>query len=232
MRKLYLVPIIHSSADMGSLGPVLTEASARAIGPERWKEHQRVVAAFWDSIADFFSLPSSPAAQIFQDGMVAGGEDGRRVVQAGVREGSRNYEIIAGLLSRGAVLIKTEDIALVQKEYDFIKKISTAKSGRERETAAMRYRLAQRQLLEERDGFIVRTIAASLAENEPGVLFIGAYHEVLNRLPNDIKVTQIKEVTKVREYHKLLSKPEVKTAAQFQRLAEYLAAPVVFAGAD
>ena len=164
--------------------------------------------------------------------LVAAGEDDLKIVNEGVRQGSVNYAIISGLLRKGAILIKTEDIALVQREYSYLKKLTSAKSTREREAAALRYKLAQRKLLEDRDNFIAKTIDSPLKEGDTGVLFVGAYHEVLSKLPVDIRIVQVKEVAKVREYHKVLTNISVKTRVQYQQLAEYLVSPVLDTGTD
>ncbi|HEX7474722.1 MAG TPA: hypothetical protein VF318_02060 [Dehalococcoidales bacterium] len=227
MRKLFFVPIIHTPADMGTMGVVLSETSAAALGKELWEEHQKTVSRFWDSVSRFFNALQISNFKIYQDGLVAGGEDGLKIVAEGARQGSINYLIISGLLERGAVLIKTEDIGLVQREYSYIKKLIGAKSTRERETAASRYKLAQPKLLEDRDNFIAGTIKTTLTEGDTGVLFIGAYHNVLSKLPADIFIVQIKELTEVREYHRALTGLSIKTRAQYQQLAEYLGSPVL-----
>ncbi|MDO8715928.1 MAG: hypothetical protein Q7J73_03870 [Dehalococcoidales bacterium] len=232
MRKLFFVPIIHSPADMGTIGTLLSETSAAALGEELWDEHQKTVSRFWDSVSRFFDSLQLCNFKIYQDGLVAAGEDGLKIINEGVRQGSVNYEIISGLLQREAILIKTEDIALVQREYNYIKNLTVAKSTRERETATSRYKLAQRKLLEDRDNFIARTIESTLKEGDTGVLFIGAYHEILSKLPVDIRIVQVKEVNKVREYHRVLTNISVKTRVQYQQLAEYLVSPVLETGAD
>lgn len=232
MRKVYLVPIIHTRSDMGSIAPILSEISAVALGKELWDKHRETISKFWDSVSRFFNSLQICNSKVYQDGLVAAGEDGLRIVNEGVKQGSVNYEIISGLLRRGAILIKTEDIALVQREYSYIKKLTSAKSPRERETTALRYKLAQRKLLEDRDNFIARTIESTLKEGDTGVLFIGAYHEILSKLPADIRIVQVKEVTKVREYHRVLTNISVKTRVQYQQLAEYLVSPVLDTGTD
>jgi len=232
MRKLDVIPIIHTNADMGSIGQALSEESSIALGEEIWRKNKEIVAGFWESIARFFNNTDIKATKIYQDGMVGDGVVGLTIVNEGVRQGSVNYQIIAGLLRKGAILIKTEDIALVKREYSYIKKLTSAKSTRERETAALKYKLAQHQLLEARDSFIARTIASTLKEGDIGILFIGAYHEVLSKLPVDIHIVQIKEVTKVKEYHRILSNISAKTQVQYQQLAEYLVSPVLYTGTD
>ncbi len=227
MRKLYLVPIIHTGSDMGSVARMLSERGAAVLGKELWHRHQETVSGFWDSITEFFSSLEVSGSKVYQDGLVASGEGGLRIVNEGVKSGSVNYRIIAGLLDRGAVLIRTEDISLIKREHAYITKLASAKSLLEREAAALRYRLAQRRLLEERDNSIARVIGGTLKEGETGILFIGAYHDVLHKLPADIRVVQVKEVAKVREYHMLLAGMGSRIQGQhLNQLAQYLVSPV------
>jgi hypothetical protein len=226
MRKLFFVPIIHSPADMGTMGAVLSETSAAALGPEVWDSHQKTISGFWEAISQFFNSLPAFHYKIFQDGLIAGGENGLRIVNEGVRLGSVNYMVISNLLARGAGLIKTEDIVLIQQEYDYLKKLTNAKSKSELKTAAQRYRLAQTKLIQKRDAFIARTIDSNLIDNDTGVLFIGAYHDVLAKLPVDIQITEVKELAKIREYHQLLRNMTSKTGHQYQELALYLSSPV------
>ncbi|MBI4304272.1 MAG: hypothetical protein HY665_08065 [Chloroflexi bacterium] len=227
MRKLYLVPIIHTSSDMGSLALAISERGAAALGKEVWRRHQETVSGFWDSIAQFFNSLEVDGFKIYQDGLVADGKDGLQIVDEGMRRGSANYALISSLLQSGAVLITTEDISLVKREHGYITELIRAKSLLERETAALRYKLAQRKLLEERDDFIAKKIDMTLQEGDTGVLFIGAYHDVSSRLPADILVVEIKEATRVKEYHTLLTAISARKQSQrLQQLAEYLVSPI------
>ena len=214
---------------MGTLADVLSKTSCLSPwGLMFGYKHQQTVSFFWEIIAHFFQSRDIVITKIYQDGLVAaGGENGLKIINEGVRLGSPNYQIIADLLGRGATLVKTEDIILVQKEYNYLKKMTSAHSYRERETAALSYKLAQHQMLEERDNYIARMIDSTLVESDSGVLFIGAYHEVMPKLPGDIHVIQVKDIAKVREYHSLLSGLSVKTQTRFQQLAEYLVLPVL-----
>jgi hypothetical protein len=225
VRKLYFVPVIHMSADMGSLAAALDERATAELGQELWHKHKEVVSGFWESIAQFFALLDVGGFKVYQDGLVADGDDGLRIVNQGVKEGSRNYEIVSHLLRRGATLVRTEDISLVKKEYDLITKMAQAKSLHQREVASLRYRLARGRLLEQRDGSIAARINGTLKEGETGILFVGAYHHVLPKLAADIEVTQVKEVAKVREYHQLLAGPR-RQGNHAKQLAEYLISPV------
>jgi hypothetical protein len=225
VRKLYLVPIVHTSADMGCAAAALDERASAQLGREVWQEHKETVSGFWDSIAQFFESLDVNGFKVYQDGMVANGEAALRIIRNGVSRGSRNYEILGKLLKRGAVLMKTEDIALVKQEHTFITKMTRSSSRREKEAAALRYKLAQNRLLKQRDGFIARRVQETLGEKETGILFIGAYHDVLSKLPDDIKVIQVKDVARVREYHKTVATWN-RDDQRFHELAEYLCAPV------
>lgn len=226
MRKLYFVPIIHMSADMGSVAPALDERATAELGPELWQKHKEVISGFWDSIARFFDSLDVTGFKVYQDGLIADGEGALKIVNQGVREGSPNYEIILHLLQRGATLVKTEDISLVKEEYAYVTKMAQAKSLRQREITALRYRLAQGRLLQQRDIFIATRINETLKEGETGILFIGAYHNVVPRLAADIKVIQVKEVAKVKAYHQALTKAR-KYDQRLHEFAGYLTSSIV-----
>ena len=225
MRKLYLVPILHMSADMGTLASSLDETARTELGQEVWRKRQETVSTYWDCIARFFDSIDAKRFKVYQDGMVVDGVDGLRIVAEGISQGSKNFEVIGELLERGAALVKTEDPGLVKQEYTYVARIAHARSRKEREVWALRYRLAQGRLLKQRDHSIAERINETLYEGETGVLFVGAYHEVLAMLPADIQVIHVKDLARVREYHKayLASKGH---GQHLQQLADYLASPV------
>jgi len=225
MKKLYLIPIIHTSADMGSLAPTLDKKASVELQPELWQKHKEIVVGFWDSISRFVDSLNVNGYRVYQDGLVTDGMEGLRIIREGIRQGSRNYDIVGKLLERGAVLVKTEDLSLVKQEYSHITKMTGSKSLKERGAAALRYKLAKGKLLKQRDDFIAKRIAESLGEGETGILFIGAYHNITPNLPADIKVVRVKEVDKVREYYTaLISKG--RWDQYLQELSEYLVSPV------
>ena len=168
MRKLYLVPIIHMSADMGSVSSALDDTANAKLTPELWQRHKDVVSVFWDSISRFFDSLNVNGFKVYQDGLVADGEDGLRIVRESVSQGSKNYEIVGRLLERGAVLVKTESLSLVKQEYNYITKMTRSKSLKEREVAALRYKLARGKILKQRDEFIAGRINETLTEGETG----------------------------------------------------------------
>ena len=222
MRSLYVIPIIHMGADMGSMASTLDEGAAAGLPPGLWQRHKDVVSAFWDSISRFLDGLDVCGFKVYQDGLVAGDAAGLRIVREGIGQGSKNFEIIGRLLEQGAVLVKTESLPLVKQEYGYITRMARASSVKEKEVAALRYKLACSQLLKQRDEIIASRVNETLAEGETGILFIGAYHDVCRRLAPDIRVSQVKEVTRVRQYHQSLTGHQ----EQLRELGEYLVSPV------
>ena len=91
--------------------------------------------------------------------------------------------------------------------------------------ASLRYKLIENKLLKERDNFIANRIDETLGDRETGILFIGAYHDVIPKLPQDIEIKEVKKTEKVKEYQKLLSNLR-QGKEHFRRLTEYLISPV------
>jgi len=210
---------------MGSLASTLDDTANAKLMPEFWQRHKEIVSVFWDSIGRFLDSLNVNGFKIYQDGMIADGEEGLRVVRESVSQGSKNYEIVGRLLERGAILVKTEALSLVRQEYSYITKMTHSRSLKEREVAALRYKLARGRLLKQRDEFMAGRINETLAAGETGILFIGAYHDVSHRLAPEIKVAQVKEMVRVKDYHKSLINTR-RYDQYLQSLGEYLTSPV------
>ena len=221
MRTLIYVPVIHTSADLGSLAKDVTKRGIADLGEDVWRQHQRTVEGFWDAISDYFISVDVSGMKVYQDGMVAEGDVGEKIVEEGVKSGSRNYELVARLLKRGAILVKTEDFNLVKEERDKLLKITQAKTKLEKLFGFIRYKLTKNTLLNKRDRFIAQRIDESLPQDQTGILFIGAYHNINPKLPRDIQIKKIKNVQKVREYHRLLPFYS-KNRKRFEELGRYL----------
>ena len=225
MKKLIYVPIIHTSADLGSLAKDVTKRGIAVLGMDVWEEHIKTVESFWDAITQYFDSMTVTGAKIYQDGMVAEGEVGEKIVEEGKKMGSKNYELVSRLLQKGAMLVKTEDFRLVKEERDRLLTISKAKSKFEKLVAFIKYILAKNRLLDKRDKFIARRIGQTLNHSEKGILFIGAYHNIKKRLPGDIQIKEIKDTQKVKEYQQLFPFYN-KQKERIKELSEYLISPV------
>jgi len=163
--------------------------------------------------------------KIYQDGMVADDEVGKKIAEDTAKAGSKNYELILRLLQRGAILMKTEDFKLVKKEYDKLLAITQAKSIMRKIIAFIRYKAVKSVLLNKRDAFIAKRIDETLEPEERGILFIGAFHKIKKRLPKSIQVREIKDTGKVKTYQRLLPFHN-KYREQFDKLGKYLVSGV------
>ncbi|MEK6689720.1 MAG: hypothetical protein AABY78_00280, partial [Nitrospirota bacterium] len=88
--------------------------------------------------------------------------------------------------------------------------------------AFIRYKLVKKRLLNKRDNYIAERIDETLNYGETGIIFIGAYHNIKEKLPKDIQITEIKDADKVREYQKLLPFCCNKNRERFEELGRYL----------
>ena len=221
MRNLIYVPVIHTSADLGSLAKDVAKRGVTGLGTEAWREHQMTVEGFWYALSLYFNYVDELGLKVYQDGMVAEGEIGAKIVGEGLRSGSKNYELVDRLLKQGAILIKTEDFKLVKEERDRLITIIQAKSTIEKIAAFIKYKFIKDRLLRKRDKFIAQRINETLREQERGVLFIGAFHNVKKWLAKDIQIKEIKDTRKIREYYRLLPFYD-KHKERFEELSRYL----------
>jgi hypothetical protein len=193
MRKLILIRIVHTSSDMGSMGEGLVKEGMAKMGREKWLENQRKIEKFWDELEkeiDGLGLDYSKT-RIYQDGLPCGGELGLRIVRETADKGSKNYQIVRKLIERGAAIEATESPELLRKEYEHIKAIIIAKTPEDKADATRRYDQIKDELMQERDAYIAKAIDISLNDNETGVLFIGAVHNVIPELAKDIEVKSL-----------------------------------------
>jgi len=225
MKSLIFVPIIHTIADLGSLAKYVSKRGIANLGQDLWELHRKTVDGFWDAISNYFDLIDVSGVKIYQDGMVADGEVGQKIVEEGLKSGSKNYELVSRLIKRGATLVKTDDFKLVKEERDRLLAITEAKSIIKKLLAFKKYKLVKNRLLNKRDKFIAKRITESLNQGERGIIFIGAYHNIKKRLPNDIQIREIKDTQKVREYQKILPFYN-KNKERFEELGKYLVSEI------
>lgn len=183
-RKLLYIPILHSSADLGSLSETLKKEYLARYGPHKWQEHVRKIEEFWDLvIRRVLSLPVNfRRVKIYQDGLPCCGCE-LDIVREVAAKGSKNHRLLLQLVSRGARLMGTEDPELLLEEHRLLKTTVERTGPIDSQTAA--------DLMRRRDAFIARRIAETLSEGETGLLFIGALHRVGELLPEDIQVTYL-----------------------------------------
>ncbi len=228
-RKLIYIPVIHSGSDMGSFADDIRKKGTSELGEVAWQAHIKTVEQYWDMIAEYCERPEldTKNLKIYQDGMVADGEIASKIIEDNLETGSRNYRIISMLIRKGADIVKTEDLSLVKKELDIHKSISESDSLLKKLFKLLIVKHKRKFLMKKRDAFIVESIDKTLQPDETGLLFLGAYHNILGKLPADIEVVQVKEISKVRQYHRLLPF-QTRYEKLFREINDYLTAPVYF----
>ncbi|MDP2723563.1 MAG: hypothetical protein Q8O72_12465 [Bacteroidales bacterium] len=224
MKTIIYVPIIHSIADMGSLGKELQQTSISRLGEIKWQTHVDTVNRYWNMIEAYIekNVRGVKGIKVYQDGMFVDGYPAMNIIQEGIKSGSKNSELVLKLIDQGAILVKTEDFKMVKDEYNGLQRILKSKNNLTKLFYILRFKIFKLINLKKRDRFIARRIAETLGENETGIAFIGAYHHVNKCLPEDINIIELKQVTKIRRYQKMLrSNASIKTE-KFESLVDYL----------
>jgi hypothetical protein len=209
---------------MGSLGKELKNKSVSELGENVWQKHTDTVNSYWDAIESYFENIDIyiKGIRIYQDGMFVEGEMAMKIIDEGIKSGSKNSEIVSKLIDRGAILIRTEDFNMVKDEYDGLQSILRSKTNIKKLFLLLRYKISKPIFLIRRDKFITGRIAETLGQNETGILFIGAYHNIMKRLPKDITVIELKEIAKIRKYQKAFQSDSKIKTLQLKQLTEYL----------
>jgi len=176
MARLIYVPVMHSSAEMGSAASAYKAAFVARFGEQKWQQRCDEFNAIWAAIAAAIdALALDPATlKLFQDSLPVCGKE-VALTRDLAAQGSNNHRLLAALVDKGATLVGTESPALLLEEYQLLQSAERAP-----EQAAA--------LLRKRDQFIAEHIDATLGEDETGLLFMGALHQVARFLPPRIRV--------------------------------------------
>ena len=179
MARLFYVPVLHSVPEMGSAAPAYKAAFVARYGEAKWAERTAKFDAIWRAIADSInSLKLDlPHVKLYQDSLPVCGKESELVKDLAA-QGSPNHQLLESLVHGGAKVVGTESPTLLLDEYKLMQ------SPRRNETKAA-------AILEARDRFIAKQIDATLADDEVGILFIGALHKVAQFLPQRIRVEYV-----------------------------------------
>ena len=183
MRKLILIPIIHTSVDLGSLSESVKAHYLKRFGPSVWNQREEIVTKLWNDIQEKINVLDIDykKVRIYQDGLPECGFE-QEIVGELAKAGSSNHQLILSLIDKGATLMGTEDPQLLIQEYQLQQQSKdTLHSHQEKTEEAAR-------LLEARDRFIVKRIDETLQAGETGLLFLGASHRLDTLNSTDIRV--------------------------------------------
>src|SRR5271165_4905287 len=183
MAHLLHVPVVHSSAEMGSAASGYKAAFIARFGEQKWRERSKEYTAIWHVIRDGIDRvikrrgAALPQVKLYQDSLPVCGQEVALVEQLAA-QGSENHKLLAELMQRGAILVGTESPKLLLDEYRLLQ----VPNHTEAQAAT---------LLEQRDRFIAERIDVTLGEQELGILFMGALHQVHHYLPPRITVEHL-----------------------------------------
>ena len=102
-RRLIWIPIVHSQADLGSLGDSIRDVYARRFGTGTWEERIKAVDELWQRIGvelERLDL-DCPRVRLYQDGLPNCGHEAA-IVRDLARAGSQNHQLLEALMARGA----------------------------------------------------------------------------------------------------------------------------------
>ena len=118
MRRLIYIPIVHSSADMGSMSESLEQVYRKKYGRQKWTQRTKTVEKIWKEIKRKISLLQLDYSKvkIYQDGLPKCGRE-LEIAKSAAAGGSKNYQLVLDLVEKGAQLIGTEDPNLLIQEY-------------------------------------------------------------------------------------------------------------------
>jgi len=184
LRKLIHVPIVHGPEDLGTQLEAVRKAYVSRLGIRAWHQHLMRIEQFWNEVRQRFRPLRAQAQKlrIYQDGLPVCGQEIELARQLAA-QGSRNHRLLVELVEAGAVLVGTEDPELLRQEH--------ARAGRAEGVAEAASAARYDDLMEARDRYVAGRIDVTLAEPELGLLFMGALHRVVEKLPSDIQVVRL-----------------------------------------
>lgn len=178
MRKLFYIPIIHTSEDLGSHLAEAKKEYTTKYGLSKWGDHIKTVDKFWQGLREaLLTLPVNyKNVKLYQDSLPVCDRE-LQIVEKLARDGNTNYQVLIELVKKGAIVIGSEDPKLLIEERNRII-----------ENGVVDPVNIYDDLMERRDSYIAQRIDITLGDGEIGLLFIGALHKVVEKLPNNIQV--------------------------------------------
>jgi hypothetical protein len=185
-RKLIYIPIIHTAADMGTLGASIRGKKLSTLGRQGLTRNAAMVEKMWEEIERVVALLplAEGTVRVYQDGLPVCGHE-REIVSELAGAGSRNHRLLLELETRGATLMGTESPELLVEEYQLA---TTAFAPGTAVRTNLRQQKLRDTLLEKRDRFVAERINQTLSAGESGILFLGLLHESAKYLDSDIEV--------------------------------------------
>lgn len=191
-RQLIHVPILHSSADMGTMAAAMEAAYIARFGRRHWREYLVHLEKFWGTVrAELGQLDLDyTRVDLYQDGLPVCGRE-IELVRAIAAMGSENHQLLLELVRQGATLVGTEDPGLLLTEYRDLKASLGNRTDEAGRPQASPEPSGRRVTLSQRDSYIGWRIGRTLHPGRTGILFLGMMHNVEADLPRDIVVSRL-----------------------------------------
>jgi len=193
-RRLIWVPIIHTSADLGSVTESVKALYARKVGLKKWDRHVASIDELWRRIREKISRLDLDYSKVklYQDGLPNCGQE-LMIVKDMIKAGSLNHRLLLELMEKGARLVGTESPELLIEEYELVRGVlKRAKGARDAgEGRGLSREQARRSMaiLRKRDHYIAKRIDGTLERGETGLVFLGLLHRLQGLLPRDIRLS-------------------------------------------
>lgn len=188
-RTLIYFPIIHTRADMGTLGKSIEQSTVRTLGRRGTRQKAKVIDSMWAEIErkiDSLAL-SYENLRLYQDGLPVCDREIQIVTELAEAGGS-NHLLLLRLMDKGATIMGTESLELLMEEYALVKRIWDIPDLLKRSRVEAAQKAGFDALLKRRDQFIATRINDTLTSGETGILFLGMFHSVGDKLGGDIRV--------------------------------------------
>jgi hypothetical protein len=189
---LVWIPIIHSPADLGSVGGTVRQLHVREGGEVQWDAHVGAIEAFWRTVREEIENLHLDyrRVRLYQDALPNWGRE-EDIIRDLASMGSPNYRLLLDLMEKGAALTGTECPELLIEEYCLARQILGSLHGSEHGHRAERHKELSDAVLLRRDRYIAQQVAATLRTGETGLIFLGGLHSLDGLLPADMEVTRL-----------------------------------------
>ncbi len=195
MRRLLIIPIVHTSKDLGQLEHGLERLKRRTLSDNQLDAGRRLVELFWEELRNAIEIWNLDfrALNVYQDALpVMEGVSTSyidKIVDDLAEAGSKNHQLLQWLRTRGAKLIGTESPHLLVQEYKLMRRsmeeetidlFSDQDLANGGDATKPQSVLAEElnNLLVSRDQFIADRIHRTLKDSQVGLLFLGMLHDV------------------------------------------------------
>lgn len=224
MRKLLIIPIVHSAADLGRLEHRLDQIRHASMPREQVEASRLQVTRFWDELRSAISEWNLDfkTLKVYQDALPVipstQPELATKIIKELASVGSANHQLLEWLLDQGANVVGTESPQLLVAEYELVRKSIGLSANEslghdEAEPDENSIASALEDLLHRRDKFIAKRIDETLREEETGIIFLGMLHQLDKWLSEDIDPQYPIGRPRPSTVHETVSDPATQTTA-------------------